>query len=87
MGIFIRGCGPDLAGLDAAVDDYVQRIVAGPPLALSTSKRLLDNAAHSSLQQAVEAETLGQNVNFGTSDMEEAGRAFIEKRDVQFRGQ
>ncbi|GJM38277.1 MAG: enoyl-CoA hydratase [Acidimicrobiales bacterium] len=73
--------------LDAAVGDYVERIVAGPPLALSMSKRLLDNAAHSSLAQSVEAEGLAQNVNFATGDVAEAGLAFVEKRAASFRGQ
>ncbi len=73
-------------GLDAAVGEYVDRIVAGPPLALSMSKRLLDNAAHSSMAQAVEAEGLAQNLNFGTSDVTEAGLAFVEKRSTAFKG-
>jgi enoyl-CoA hydratase/carnithine racemase len=72
--------------LDTAVDEYVRRIVAGPPLALSMSKRLLDNAATSSFAQAVEAEGLAQNVNFGTADVAEAAAAFVEKRDTRFRG-
>lgn len=72
--------------LDAAVADYVDRMVAGPPLALSMSKRLLDNAAHSTLAQSVEAESLAQNVNFGTSDVAEAAAAFVEKRSTAFRG-
>ena len=75
------------AELDAAVGEFVDRIATGPPLALSMSKRLLDNAAHSSLAQSVEAEGLAQNVNFTTSDVAEAGQAFIEKRTTQFRGQ
>lgn len=72
--------------LDAAVADLCGRIVSGPPLALSMSKRLLDNAAHSTLAQSVEAETLAQNVNFTTGDVAEAGLAFLEKRDAAFRG-
>ena len=72
--------------LDDAVNAFVRRIVTGPPLALSMSKRLLDNAATSSLAQAVEAEGLAQNVNFGTADVAEAAAAFVEKRDTRFRG-
>lgn len=75
-----------VGGLDDAVGDYVDRIVAGPPLALSMSKRLLDNAAHSTLAQSVEAETLAQNVNFTTADVAEAATAFLEKRRAVFRG-
>ena len=71
--------------LDATVDELLEKILAGPPLALSMTKRLLDNAA-ASLAQAVEAETLAQNINFTTADVAEAGRAFIEKRSAEFRG-
>lgn len=72
--------------LDGAVDELAGAITAGPPLALSISKRLLDQAAHASLAQAVEAEALGQNVNFATDDVVEAGAAFLEKRVARFRG-
>ena len=71
--------------LDATVESFVEKIAAGPPLALSMTKRLLDNAA-ASLAQAVESETLAQNINFTTSDVAEAGKAFIEKRPAKFSG-
>ncbi len=72
--------------LESATDALVATIAAGPPLALSMSKRLLDNAAHHSLAQAVEAETLAQNVSFTTDDVAEAGAAFMERRAAEFRG-
>ena len=73
-------------GLEAAVADLAARIAAGPPLALSMSKRLLDNAAHQTMVQAVEAESLAQNVNFTTDDVAEAATAFVERRGTTFRG-
>ncbi|MBC8195761.1 MAG: enoyl-CoA hydratase [Acidimicrobiia bacterium] len=72
--------------LDAHVDDVVSRISAGPPLALSMSKALLNNGAASSMGQALEAEGLSQSVNFATSDIREAGLAWIEKREADFKG-
>jgi 2-(1,2-epoxy-1,2-dihydrophenyl)acetyl-CoA isomerase len=72
--------------LDAAVDELAQRIAAGPPMALSMTKRMLDNAARSSLVQALETEALAQNVNLGTEDMMEALTAFGEKRPPVFHG-
>ena len=72
--------------LDAAVDALVAKIVAGPPLALSMSKRLLDHAAQRTLAEAVEAETLAQNVNFTTGDVAEAAAAFVQRRATEFRG-
>ena len=57
--------------LDEVVDAVVQRIAAGPPMALSMTKRMLENSATSSLLQALEAEAVAQNVNLGTKDMAE----------------
>jgi 2-(1,2-epoxy-1,2-dihydrophenyl)acetyl-CoA isomerase len=55
-------------------------------MALSMTKRMLDNAATSSLVQALEAEAIAQNVNLGTKDMVEALKAFAEKRSPVFEG-
>lgn len=74
------------AELDAAVAAVVERIAAGPPIALSMTKRMLDHAAASSLAQALETEAIAQNVNLGTRDMAEAFAAFREKRAPEFRG-
>ncbi len=84
MGFVNEVVAPDR--LDAAVGEMAARIVAGPPLALSMTKRLLDNAARASLPQAVEAETLAQSVNFTTADVAEGGAAFVERREPEFRG-
>jgi enoyl-CoA hydratase/carnithine racemase len=74
------------AELDAAVAAVVERIASGPPLALSMTKRMLDNASASSLAQALETESIAQNVNLGTKDMAEAFLAFREKRTPRFSG-
>lgn len=73
-------------GLDAAVAAVVERIAAGPPIALSMTKRMLDHAAASSLAQALETEAIAQNVNLGTRDMAEAFAAFRERRAPEFKG-
>jgi len=72
--------------LDEVVDNVAQRIVDGPPIALSMTKRMLDNVATSSLIQALETEAIAQNVNLGTADMAEAMQAFAEKRPPVFHG-
>jgi enoyl-CoA hydratase/carnithine racemase len=74
------------AELDAAVDDVVATIAAGPPIALSMTKRELDNAGSGSLAQALEAESLAQNVNVHTDDLREALMAFAERRTPEFKG-
>jgi 2-(1,2-epoxy-1,2-dihydrophenyl)acetyl-CoA isomerase len=72
--------------LDKAVREVALQIAAGPPIALSMTKRLLDNAAAASLIQALEAEGTAQTVNFGTDDLREALAAFTEKRAPEFEG-
>jgi 2-(1,2-epoxy-1,2-dihydrophenyl)acetyl-CoA isomerase len=72
--------------LDDIVDGVVAKIVNGPPMALSMTKRMLDNAATSSLMQSLETEAIAQNVNLGTTDMAEAMLAFAEKRPPVFHG-
>jgi 2-(1,2-epoxy-1,2-dihydrophenyl)acetyl-CoA isomerase len=72
--------------LDESVADLAARIAAGPPIALSMTKRMLDSAAHSSLVQALESEAVAQNVNLGTSDLVEALTAFAKKRPPVFQG-
>jgi 2-(1,2-epoxy-1,2-dihydrophenyl)acetyl-CoA isomerase len=73
--------------LDAKVAEVAASIAAGPPIALSITKRMLTNAANTSLASALETETLAQNVNVGTADMAEAMMAYHEKRTPVFRGE
>ena len=55
-------------------------------MALSMTKRLLDNAGTSALAEALEGEALAQNVNIHTADMREALTAYMEKRRPEFTG-
>ncbi len=71
--------------LDSSVAEIAAQIAAGPTVALSISKRCLNNASAISLFQALEAESLGQAVNFHTDDTAEAMRAFAEKRAPIFK--
>jgi 2-(1,2-epoxy-1,2-dihydrophenyl)acetyl-CoA isomerase len=72
--------------LDAFVADWADRLAAGPPLALSMTKRLLTNSFAVSMDEALEAEGLSQTVNVKTDDTAEAIRAFLEKREPKFKG-
>ncbi len=83
---FVNDVVPD-GTLAARVAEVTEAIAAGPPLALSMTKRLLDNAVNSTLAQATEAEGLAQTVNFSTNDTRDAMAAFAEKRDPEFKGQ
>jgi 2-(1,2-epoxy-1,2-dihydrophenyl)acetyl-CoA isomerase len=72
--------------LDAFVHDWATRLAAGPPIALSMTKKLLNNSAAVSMAQALEDEARCQTVNFSTGDTREAMRAFAEKREPRFTG-
>lgn len=74
------------AQLDAFVDDWARRLAAGPPLALSMTKTMLNTAAAVSFAQALEDEARCQSVNFATEDMAEAFAAFMQKREPNFQG-
>ena len=74
------------AQLDSFVDDWARRLAAGPPIALSMTKRMLNDSLASSMTQALESEARSQAVNFQTEDMAEAMMAFAQKREPVFRG-
>ncbi|MCU4183762.1 enoyl-CoA hydratase/isomerase family protein [Acidiferrimicrobium sp. IK] len=72
--------------LDEAVADWAGRLAAGPPLALSLSKQLLNDSLTSSVDQALDAEAAAQAYNFSTGDVREAMKAYFEKRPPEFPG-
>ena len=72
--------------LDAFVDDWAQKLAAGPPIALAQTKRLLNNAMSVTLEEALDDEGAAQTVNFATADTAEAMAAFLGKRDPRFTG-
>lgn len=72
--------------LDTFVDDWADRLAAGPPLALAMTKRMLTNAFSVSLGEALDAEAMAQSVNVASKDTREAITAFLEKRTPTFQG-
>jgi 2-(1,2-epoxy-1,2-dihydrophenyl)acetyl-CoA isomerase len=72
--------------LDAFVNDWANRLAAGPPIALALTKRLLTNSFNVTMDEALEAEGMAQSVNTATEDTAEAIRAFLEKREPKFKG-
>lgn len=74
------------AELDAFVDGWVEKLLAGPPIALAQSKRMLNNAFAVTMEQALDDEGAAQTVNFSTQDTGEAMAAFLEKRPPKFSG-
>lgn len=74
------------ADLDAFVDGWAAELVAGPPIAMAMTKRLLNNAFNVTLEEALDDEGVAQTVNLGTTDNREAIAAFLAKRPPRFEG-
>ena len=72
--------------LDAVVGEWAARLAAGPPIALSMTKRLVSESFNVTMEEALEAEGLAQTVNNATEDAKEAIKAFLEKREPRFNG-
>lgn len=72
--------------LDQTVSELAGRLANGPTVALSMTKRLLNNSFNSSLVETLEAEAMAQMVNGVTDDTREGMLAFLEKRDAAFKG-
>jgi 2-(1,2-epoxy-1,2-dihydrophenyl)acetyl-CoA isomerase len=75
-----------VAELDAFVADWAARLAAGPPLALSLTKALLDDSSSLSMAEALEREAAAQAVNSSSEDGREAVMAFLAKRETKFVG-
>ncbi|GAB3387142.1 enoyl-CoA hydratase/isomerase family protein [Amycolatopsis echigonensis] len=73
------------ADLDAKVASLAERLAAGPPVALAQTRRLLNRAWSSPLEEALELEAAMQAVNFAT-DAPEAKRAFAAREEPRFEG-
>lgn len=72
--------------LDSLVEDWAERLAAGPPIALAMTKRMLNRSFEQSFEQALDDEARCQTVNFSTRDTVEAITAFLQKRAPRFTG-
>lgn len=77
---------PDDA-LDREAIALAERLAAGPTLTLGAIRRQLHAAHESDYATALLCEARNQRAMRGTADAVEGGRAFLEKRKPQFKGE
>ncbi len=73
-------------GFGEAVAKLAGQLAAGPPLALTLTKRLLAASSETSLPAQLKAELASIYQCFQTEDVAEAMRAYMEKRLPTFKG-
>ena len=65
---------------------YAKALARGPRVAIELSKRLLYNSLNTDLNSSLDAAQLSISLLFATEDAREGPRAFLEKREPQFKG-
>jgi 2-(1,2-epoxy-1,2-dihydrophenyl)acetyl-CoA isomerase len=76
----------DPAGFDAAVEELLARLAAGPTVAIGLAKHALNFGQHASLSQAMTQELFNLELSCRTSDFKEGLEAFRQRRDPDFHG-
>jgi enoyl-CoA hydratase/carnithine racemase len=71
---------------EAAFDEHVARLAAGPPMAIAAIKRCVHVGGELSLDHGLELERQGIEQLFRSKDAVEGLTAFVEKRKPEFVG-
>ena len=66
--------------------DLAQKIASGPPISVELVKRVMREKIRNQLREQLLLESYAQNVCRTTQDQKEAVKAFMEKREPQFKG-
>jgi enoyl-CoA hydratase len=77
----------DDADFADTVSGLAARLAAGPPLGFAATKKAINAATLSGLDDALERERTGQTVLLRTADVAEGMRSFSERRRPVFRGE
>jgi 2-(1,2-epoxy-1,2-dihydrophenyl)acetyl-CoA isomerase len=74
------------ADLQTLARELGARLAVGPTRTLGIAKRLVNHALDIDRETALAEEAWGQELVMTTSDAQEGVRAFVERRDPEFRG-
>ena len=74
------------AELAAAAGSLADRLASGPTRTLGITKRLVNHALDGDRAASLAAEAWGQELVMSTTDAQEGVRAFVERREPEFRG-
>jgi 2-(1,2-epoxy-1,2-dihydrophenyl)acetyl-CoA isomerase len=72
--------------LDAAVDEWADRLAVAPTRALALTKWLVNRSLDGDRATAFQEEALAQELNMATADANEGVAAFVERRSPTYRG-
>jgi len=72
--------------LDAAVAEWANRLAAGPTVALSLAKRMLNRSLDSDRATAFAEEAAAQEITMTSHDAQEGVASFVERRPTEFKG-
>lgn len=70
--------------LEAATNDWAQRLAEKPALSLALAKQALQKSWGATLDEMLDFESMAQNECFRSDDALEGTRAFVEKRPPRF---
>jgi 2-(1,2-epoxy-1,2-dihydrophenyl)acetyl-CoA isomerase len=74
------------AELEAVAKEWAERLARGPTRSIGASKALLNRALETDLTTGLDEEATAQALVSQTHDFTEGVRAFMEKRDPDFKG-
>ena len=83
-GLINRAVEPE--AFEATVEEFVEDLVTGPPVALKVAKRLLDRGVDADLATGLTMASQGIGVLLSTDDAAEGAAAFEQRRDPEFEG-